>query len=267
VPFFADGGTTGALLMEQLVRPRGPSVLRAWREPAAPRLAEPSWLGPWHGGDGDCTKLRLDKNAYYLCAANSAQLPVGGLRHTGASADPVHHVGVWLIETPASPDERLPHPVGGRIQPGQAQWVSHPTMELLADLGVTVKVSDAWTLPRDQARRLLTAWYERLRDARTAIMPDDDGDAQALRYAIKDTYSRGIGCLDRPGRRWHRPDWRAMLYAQARCNMYRQLRRAGQEENRWPLEVRTDSVYYQGTKPPEIFKMGTGMGEWKVIDQ
>lgn len=266
VPFFADGGTTSALLMEQLVKPRGAAVLRAWRDERAPRLAEPSWLGPWtNNPDPVKSRIRLDKNAYFLCAACSAQLPIGGLEHTGAGADPRYHVGVWEIEIPASPDERLPHPAGGRLRAGERRWVAHPTMELLAELGLPVRVLDAWTAPRDRARRLLVPWYERLREARTAARTLDDGDARALQHAIKDTYSRGIGCLDRENRRWHRPDWRAVLYAQMRCNMYRTLFKAGRDEDRWPDEVRTDSVFYSGDQVPGAFKIGAGMGEWKVI--
>lgn len=265
VPFYADGGSTGALLMEELVRPRGAQVLRAWHPDDFPRMTEPSWLhpGPLRGEYG--ATIRLDKNAYYLCAANSVQLPMDGLEHTGPGADWADCVGVWRIHAPENPEKRLPHPLGGRPAIGELRWVAHPTMELLADLGITVKVADSWTAPRVRARRLLVPWYERLRNARTIMTGVDDPDGEAIRQALKDTYSRGIGCLDRPTRRWSRPDWRAMIYATARCNMYRTLLKAGTEERRWPALVRTDSAQYEGAEPPAAFKIGTGMGQWKVV--
>lgn len=266
VSFYADGGATGALLMEQLVRPKGANVLRSWHPDGLPRLAEPSWLGPWAIGEYGMT-MRLDKNAYYLCGANSVQLPIDALEHTGPGADPVSCVGLWRIHAPENPEKRLPHPLGGRVAIGELRWVSHPTMELLAELGISVKVADSWTAPRTRARRLLVPWYERLRDALTAARTEDDGDALAIQHAIKDTYSRGIGCLDRDTRRWSRPDWRAMLYSTPRCNMYRTLRKAGTEERRWPAAVRTDSVMYEGPEPPAAFRIGTGMGQWKVVAQ
>lgn len=269
VPFYADGGTTSALLMEETIRPNGNPVLRAWRDERAPRAVEASWLGPWTAPSycAQSAQVRLDKNAYYLCAANLTHLPLDALRHTEGSADPKLHVGLWRIRTPASPEERLPHPLGmGRnAQPGVWRWVAHPTMELLGDLGVRVEIGDSWTLPRARSRRLLSPWYDRLRNARAAARTYDDDDARALQQALKDTYSRGIGCLDREGRRWYRPDWRAMIYAQARANFYRALLKTGRELDRWPAETRTDMVIYEGTDTPATLKVGDGLGEWKVI--
>lgn len=268
VPFYADGGSTSALLMEETIRPHGANVLRSWRDERAPRSAEASWLGPWEAGERSDTVdvVRLDKNAYYLCAANSTHLPLDGLRHTEGRADPKTSVGLWQVRTPANPEPRLPHPFGaGRsAQPGTWRWVAHPTLELLADLGVRVEIRDSWSVPRDRSRRLLVPWYERLRAARAAARTYDDDDALAIQRALKDTYSRGIGCLDREGRRWYRPDWRAMIYAQARVNFWRALLKAGQQCDRWPAVTRTDAVLYSGTTVPETFKVGDGLGEWKI---
>lgn len=264
VPFFADGGSTGALLMEETVKVKGGEVLRAWRDDKAPAVREAPWLGPWSVPEYN-DPVRLDKNAYYLCAANSAQLPVDGLTHTGGRPDPRDHVGLWRIRTPRNPEPHLPHPMGGRLAaPGAWRWVAHPTMELLADLDVRVEICDSWTCPRPRSRRLLVPWYERLRDARALVMEERaDDDTRAVLAAVKDTYSRGIGCLDRTSRRWFRPDWREIIYAQARTALYRTLLKAGRDEGRWPAETRTDMVIYDGT-PPGTFRIGTGMGQWKV---
>lgn len=264
VPFYADGGATGALLMEETVKVgRGASVLRAWRDEKAPRLVEAPWLGPW--GEAPEGAVQLDKNAYYLCAANSALLPADGLAHTEARPDPRAHVGLWLIRIPDNPEKRLPHPLGlaRQISAGTWRWVASPTLDLLADLGVRVEIGDSWTCPRDRCRRLLSPWYERLRAARAGALTYNDHDALAVQQAVKDTYSRGIGCLDRSSRRWHRPDWRAIIYAQARANFYRALLKAGRADDRWPAQTRTDAVLYVGD-PPGSFRLGGGLGEWKV---
>lgn len=266
VPFYADGGATGALLLDATVNVKGAPPLRAWKEPGAPRVTEGPWLGPWKAlnrpaGSG---RVQLDKNAQYLCAANSTLLPLDGLRRAKVPYRPgtQEQVGLWFIEVPANPEPRLPHPMGATVSPGSWAWVAQPTVDMLRDMGVEVTANDAWLCPRSRSRRVLTPWYERLRDARAEVTADND-DAQAVRNAIKDTYSRGVGCLDRESRRWFRPDWKAFLLSQARMGLYRAMLRAGREEDRWPVETRTDSVTYEGDVP-DSYRVGPGMGEWKV---
>lgn len=263
VPFYADGGSTAGLLLDATVRVNGHPPLRAWHNERAPRAQEPAWLGPWSVPEY-APGIQLDKNAYYLCAANSAVLPLDALTHTPHPRTPDDRVGYWRIQVPANPDPRLPHPLGSAARPGEWRWVAQPTVDLLTELGVPWLESESWTCPRDRARRALVPWYERLRDARTALLGQDDRDSRAVWQALRDTYSRGIGCLDRETRRWYRPDWRAIIYAQARCGLYRAIRKAAAEEGRWPSETRTDSVVYEGSDPPAAFTVGTGLGQWKV---
>lgn len=264
VPFFADGGATGALLMEETIRIKGTAPFRAWRDDAAPVVIEAPWLGPWTCGERG-QAVRIDRNAHYLNPANSALLAADALRHTHGTADPARHIGYWHIQTPDAPESRLPHPMGRTARPGAWTWVTQPTVDLLVQLGAQLVIDDSWTCPRDRARRLLVPWYERLRDARAVAMELADNDGRAVQLAIKDTYSRGIGCLNRPTRRWFRPDWRATLYAEARCAMYRAMLKAGRTDGRWPCETATDSVFYPDAEPPASIKVGSGMGEWKVI--
>ena len=260
VPFYGDGGTTGALLMDTTINVKGSPPLRSWKE--GPRVVEPSWPGPW-SGEGT-PGIQLDKNAYYLAAANSALLPLDALTYA-EKENPRDRVGLWRIRIPANPFPRLPHPCGASAPVAAWKWVAQPTMDLLRELAMTPEIDGSWTCPRDRARRALVPWYERLRDARSLSREmGSDQDSKAVQRAVKDTYSRGIGCLDREGRRWYRPDWRAVLYAQARTCMWRAMWKAGMEEGRWPVETRTDMVVYEGDQPPARFKVGTGMGEWKV---
>ena len=266
VPFYADGGTTAALLLDATISVKGAPPLRAWVDEDAPGVGEVTWLGPWtHAGEYH-PGVQLDRNAQYLVAANSALLPLDRLRHAripyraGAS----EWVGLWQIQVPDNPEPRLPHPMGRSARPGAWAWVAQPTVDMLRDLGVAVEANDAWLCPRSRSRRVMVPWYEKLRDARAAVTGDDD-DARAIRQAIKDTYSRGVSCMETKGRRWYRPDWRAILFAEARMGLYRAMLKAGREEGRWPAETRTDSVIYEGDVP-KSYRIGSGMGEWKVTE-
>ena len=260
VPFYGDGGTSGALLMDATINVKGTPPRRSWTD--GPRVMEASWPGPWSACAEIPHKVQLDKNAYDLAAANSALLPLDALTYMPGGLVP-NRVGLYHLRVPGNPCPQLPHPVGANAKPGQWRWVAQPTVDLLAELGAVVEVDGSWTCERDRARRVLAPWYERLRDARSFLTDSGDEDTLAVRQAVKDTYSRGIGCLDREGRRWYRPDWRAILYAQARTCMWRTMWKAGQG-GRWPVETRTDMVVYEGSEPPAEFKVGPGMGQWKV---
>lgn len=264
VPFYADGGTTAALLMDATINVKGAPPLRAWKDDDAPGVGEMCWLGPWTAAGEYCPGVQLDRNAQFLCAANSALLPLDRLRHAQVPYAPGSDgwVGLWQIKVPANPEARLPHPMGNAARVGSWKWVAQPTVDLLRDLGCEVVANDAWLCPRSRARRVLVPWYEKLRDARAAVMGDGDDD-RAVRQAIKDTYSRGFSCMDKEGRRWYRPDWKAFLYSQARTGLYRAMLKAGRDEGRWPAETRTDAVVYEGDVPAS-YRVGSGMGEWKV---
>ena len=259
VPFYADGGTTAALLMDATINVKGAPPLRAWKD--GPGVGEVCWLGPWTHAGEYCPGVQLDRNAQFLCAANSAVLPLDRLTYMGGGLMP-GRVGLYHLRVPGNPEPRLPHPMGAGARPGAWKWVAQPTVDLLSELGAIVEVDGSWTCERSRSRRVLVPWYEKLRDARAAVMGDDD-DARAVRQAIKDTYSRGFSCLGNEGRRWSRPDWKAFLYSQARGGLYRAMLKAGRDEGRWPAETRTDAVVYEGDVPAS-YRVGSGMGEWKV---
>jgi hypothetical protein len=266
VPFYGDGGTTAALLMDATVSVRGRDLLRKWQHADAPQVRESPWCGPWDTGvPGTVT---VDRNAQYLGAAREAILPLDALERR--DGDPGGGVGLYRIEIPPNPEPRLPHPCGPKAAPGAWEWVATPTVELLAELGVTPRVAASWTCPAGRARRVLSGagergtgkWYERLRDARKALVNDPAPDAAAVLRAVKDTYSRGVGHLARPTGRWYRPDWAAIIQARARVDMWRAMHRAGTGEDRWPVSTKTDAVSY--IVLPESLRLGTGIGEWKV---
>lgn len=274
VPFFGDGGTTCNLLLDATVRVRGRAPLRKWRSGDAPAVQEDAWPGggvwhsTWPGPEPERplgSTITVDCNAQYLWGACACYLALDGLTHTRARWDPAL-AGYWLLEMPANPEPRLPHPAGYAVMPGEQRWVTTPTAALLAELaGGQLDVADAWTCPRDRCRRVLDPWYQTLRNARAALLNDTDADSLAIRQAVKDCYSRGISHLDRRSeRQWYRPDWKATLFANARVSMWRALRNAGTAYNVWPVAVQTDAAEYAELDAPQAFKIGAGMGQWKV---
>jgi hypothetical protein len=266
VSFYGDGGTVAAVLMDQVINVRGAPPLRRWNEPAAPKVNEPGWCGTWELPRPYSAVLTLDRNAQYLSAANDAFLPLDRPDHTGAVRFDGSRNGLWQITVPDNPEVRLPHPCGARARPGQVAWCAQPTMELLDWLGCKLEVRDSWTGARDRSRRAMNRWYNVLKDARAALAGAQDPDSLALAQAVKDTYSRGVDHLAKdPARRWYRPDWTAILRAKARTNMWRSMWQAGHIHDRWPCSTSTDSVSYEHPDPAPSYRLGTGMGEWKVV--
>lgn len=266
VSFYGDGGTVSAVLLDQVLAVRGVPPLRRWHNPDAPKVAEPGWCGPWELSREYHKLLTLDRNAQYLGAANDVLLPLDALERTGAVTFDATRTGLWQIRIPANPEPRLPHPCGVRgAVPGHLAWVAQPTIDLLDWLGCKIDVEDSWTVDRSRSRRAMKRWYDVLRDARAALDGARDPDSIAIAQAVKDTYSRGVDHLAKdPARRWYRPDWTAILRARARTSMWRAMWQAGHVHGAWPCSTSTDSVSYESPQVPKSYRIGTGMGEWKV---
>jgi hypothetical protein len=272
VPFYGEGGTTSALLLEATVHVRGDYPLRRWDDPHAPRVSEHPWPGPL--GDPPEDGVTLDRNAMYLAAAGQVVLPLDGLeRQDGIPArwDPRYAYGYWCIRVPENPEPRLPHPCGAGAVPGELLWVTSPTAEFLTELGADLDITAAWTCPRGRGRRLLSGrgthdggkWYERLRDARQLLLESEDPDAASILAAVKEVYRRGVGALNRNTGRWYRPDWQQFIHAQARISMWRSMQKIGHTEDLWPAATSTDTVTY--TRRPGSARIGTGLGEWRIV--
>ncbi len=269
VPFYGDGGTVALTLLDEVARVRGREPLRKWASDQAPHAREDAWpaIPAWTAGDVPDGAVTLDRNAQYLAGVPSVYVPLDAPENTGRMDFDPRRAGLWEIITPENPEPRLPHPCGSSARPGEPRWYAHPTLDLLARLGVTPEVTGSWTLPRERCRRLLDPWYEVLRDARTELLHSDpaDPDARVLLQAVKDTYSRGISHLDKaPERRWYRRDYRAIYYSSARTRMWWALRQAGQQHGTWPVRVATDAVTYAGDAALRALPIGTGIGQWKV---
>jgi hypothetical protein len=197
-----------------------------------------------------------DASRMYLAAANSCEsLAVWSLKHTGRKPFDPTRAGWWKVELGPWNDDRIPAPAGPG-GPGP-RWVTTPTLALLADLEhkgelaqQSFEVLDSWTAP---GKRILRPWAETLEQTyQTARGMAEakgdpfgkDQDAEAVQRAVKGAYREAIGLLNRPGSAVYRPDWHYAVIAQARSNLWRRMWATGQAENRWPIEVKTDCVWY-----------------------
>jgi hypothetical protein len=215
-----------------------------------------------------------DTSRMYLAAAQSCEaLSPWSLKHTGRIPFDGKRAGWWKVELGPWNDDRIPAPAG----PGEdaVRWVTTPTLALLTELESrgelayqTFEVIDSWTAP---GRRILRPWAETLerayQDARALaeIQGDPfgkDQDADAVRAAVKGAYREALGLMNRPGSAVYRPDWHYAVIAQARSNLWRRMWAVGQAEGVWPLEVKTDCVWYPGDKPAGIpVRNGKGLSD------
>lgn len=214
-----------------------------------------------------------DRSGSYLAGVSGLDLGVG---------DPVHHPegrpfekvpGYWRIEVPETGDVRLPNPLDPNgSHAGRTRWVTTPTLQLALELEYDPVVVEAWTWP--EKARVLDPWYDRIRDARTALdLPD--ADAQAARDQLKMIYATTIGMLgselhmkDREG---YAPDRRHHIIAKSRANILRRVDKIGRTTGRWPVAILADSVLYTSDEadpvaawPGEAQWLGRELGRYKV---
>jgi hypothetical protein len=238
----------------------------------------------------DCSRM-------YLAAAGACEaLAPFSLKSTGPREFNPRVAGWWELELSPWQHSQIPNPIGsGRSD--SIRWVTTPTAALLAELtaageygGFTVKSS--WTA---NGKRLLRGWSKKIEDTYqgavklTGVQADEypgavavagelaeDGgptsraqDAARVRIAAKDAYREGCGAMGSPTNWVYRPDWHHSIIAQARVNLWRKMWRVGQQENRWPLRIDTDNVWYDSDSPdpvaskPESFAIGDKLGQFK----
>lgn len=216
-----------------------------------------------------------DKNAQYLAACSAVELGLAGAEHVQAPAFDPKLPGYWRVprdqlawQAPLLPD--FFNPVG-RSRSAREVWVSTPTLAYGRELGYDVDPVDAYV--HREHGRALEPWYQRLRDARAALVDAaTDPDAAAVLVALKRTYAGGIGRLGAAaaqGHRRYRPDHRHAIIATARANLTRNLRTIADRDGRWPLAVYRDCLLYASDDPdpltaaPPALRLGPGPGAFK----
>ena len=279
-PFQLSGSTTGLDLMTalrwkdrdrffQILEPCPPAQVPnvetdiSWcRQPTPEELRAHQWVHAY------------DRSGSYLAGVAGLELGVGV---------PVHHAegigfqprvpGYWRIEIPDAGDWRMPNPLDPRgVNAGKTRWVTTPALEFAREQDYDPQILEAYTWP--EHARILDPWYERVRDARTAL-DVDDLDAQVARDQLKAIYAPTIGMLGSKiymaGRRGYAPDRRHLIIAKARTNILRRVAKIGQETDRWPVAIIADTVLYTSADPDPVASwpggaqwLGRDLGKYKV---
>jgi len=294
VTWGASGGVTGLTLLRQLRPPRAmstraPLAATEYVAPPPPMLRDPGrvpntailWCRRPDRDEASRSFIHAyDANAMYLAAQGATEVGVGEAEHhkEGAAFNP-KIAGLWRIDPGSSDDWRLPditRPAGQLA--GTTGWYSTPVVRYLAEeLGRPPEILEAYTWD-GSTRRYFDQWYQVVRDARAAMMvaaAAGDPDAKTVLDAVKQVYKRTVGRLARTEdgnvkSPLYRPDWRLAIVSTANVNLLRKLRKAGLQNDMWPVAISTDEVFYLSDQAeptlaiPAPLKLGDGLGQFKV---
>lgn len=283
-------GSTGIALMREVHRhgdrrieliADAPAVATMHPEPAQ----DFAWIRGLTAEDEGYTYLHgFDKNAMYLGASGSLELPLGEWEYDAepwAINYPMTRIlpGYFRLNTYAHRGDipllapNITDPDGFRMaRPSSPLWITTPTLEAMLQAGYDVEVGEAYTWR--QHARMLSGWQARLREARIALQSPET--PQALQ-TFKGTYTQALGLLGHrsdTGKRsaLYRPEWRHLVMAQAAANLWRQAVTA--VKNGVPVvAVVTDCLYVlsseadPGTVAAQAgLKLGAGIGEYKTVN-
>lgn len=217
-----------------------------------------------------------DRGGSYLAGISGLELGVGSPTYfaDGRSFDK-KLPGYWRVEMPEKAEWLTPNPIDPRHREdditGKLTWVSTPTLDVAASLGYDFQVTEAYVW--EQHSRILDTWYERVRDARTAL-DTPDVDDQAARDLLKEVYVRSLGLTasfdHHKGRLGFAPERYHFIQARSRANIIRRIHQIGAATGRWPVAISKDTVIYTSDNPdpiaswpgkPEHF--GRGLGQYK----
>ncbi|UQX13576.1 hypothetical protein [Candidatus Mycobacterium methanotrophicum] len=291
-PYKLNAGVTAIDLMVT-ARPKGATIAE-WRNgPLAPSSFEPpftvgdverdfNWTRTPTAAESTCRYVHAyDRGGSYPAAIAGLELPIGEPVHypDGAVfADPARLAellkapGLATIIVPEAADWRAPHllnPAGLRFHAPKP--VTTARLGQAIELGYTPTIVEAYSWP--QHGRVLKGWYERIRNAATAL-DTDDPDAQAARDQSKVVRSVGIGLMGSQqhmkGKTGYDPMKRLSIIGKASANIAYRIDRIGQATGRWPVAVEKDTVLYVSDNPdpqsawpggPKTW--GRGFGQYK----
>ena len=214
-----------------------------------------------------------DRGGSYVAGIAGLELPIGApVHHPDGAAFDAKTPGYWLVEIPNSADWRMPYLLNPRgIQFNEPKWVTTPTLERAIALGYQPQIQEAWVWP--QHGRVLLGWYERFRDASSAL-DTDDPDHQAARNQAKVIRTHGLGIIGSDehlkGKTAYSPERRLHVLAKAKANIAYRLQQIGEKSGQWPLAVATDTVLYASDDPDPVTAwpgepatFGRGFGQYK----
>ncbi len=233
------------------------------------------WSRPPTEAEAKCGYLHAyDRGGSYAAGIAGLELPIGEPVHhaTGTSFDP-KIPGYWLIDIGDATDWRHPHPLNPMGQSvSEPKWVTTPTLERAAALGYEPQIIEAYVWP--DHGRVLVPWYERIRDARTALDIADDVDAQLARAQNKVMYTHTIGMLNShlhlAGQNGYSPERHFHIVAKSRANILYRIAQIGNDTGQWPVAVTKDTILYTSDDPDPIAswpgaqkQFGRGFGQYK----
>lgn len=200
-----------------------------------------------------------DQNRSYIAAAMLVEPAAHTLRHTGRIAFSRRLGGAWECELAPWNDPRMPDPAGYREGEnrtgGRVRWLTTERVALLEELtteGVYggVRIIDSYTAPAKKG--VLRPWAERMRDM--YVYKDPRGrdlssgltvaDQIRIQIMTKEVGRRTLSMLTSPGNWCTRPDWWYSTVALQAANLWRRMWAIGKAEDRWPVAIDVDNVYY-----------------------
>ncbi|MBY6388729.1 telomere-binding protein [Rhodococcus erythropolis] len=237
--------------------------------------ADIDWSRTLSDAEAKCRYVHaFDRGGSYAAGIAGLELPIG---------EPEHHPdgmvfdrklpGYWLIEIPEAADWRYPNPLNPMgLSISEPKWVTTPTLERAAQLGYEPEILEAFVW-RDHGR-VLVPWYERIRDARTALDIEGDTDALLAREQNKVIYTHTIGMLNSDmhlaGRPGYSPERHHHIVAKSRANIMYRIAKIGEDSGVWPVAVTKDTVLYVSDErdpqlawPGDQKQFGRGFGNYK----
>jgi hypothetical protein len=265
-------GHAGVHLMDDLM-PRG--IRRQGVSPwPAPVLSSPpivrdiNWTDPTAAEAPGHYLHCYDKHGSYLNATSTLELGYAGLEHRAGPLEfNKSEPGYWLVSRPTD---------------------SAPTWTATPLLAYNMSLPDAPAYRFHEAyvwrghKRCLSAWYERLRDARTALLQRIDASggkghdlvADMAYKALKGTYTQSISLLraqwfidnNRTDSPAFRPDWMHMIKARAAAVIYANVARMEWD----PVAISNDALFFLSDEADPIaaappgMRLGSGLGQYDV---
>jgi hypothetical protein len=268
-----DPAVMGIELIHKTIRPwRIPKVTGnqavVKRQDKMPTAGESPFLpADFHNPQKGRFLHQFDRRRAGISACETAKVAPGALEPGWRKFDG-KRAGLWLIEIPAWNLKELPHPCGP-YKVGSLQWVTTPTMDLLAELAGEGLVSmpdvrDSWTnwsRPVLQPfKRLLEQTYQTA-VANTATLGLKTTGHDLIAGAVKEVGNAGIGMLGNPDSSFYRPDFMAAVNANKRCGHFRAMWRVGNQIGMYPVRVDDDAAWYASDNPDPASVPGVPRGD------
>jgi hypothetical protein len=233
-----------------------------WHRPPSEAEAEHRWVHAY------------DRGGSYLAGVSGLELGIGAPTYFPDGRDFDKRLpGYWRITMPAKGEWLAPNPIDPRNRDitGERTWLTTPTLDVAISLGYEPEIHEAYVW--ETHSRIYDTWYERIRDARTALDTGDPDDTRA-REVLKELYVRTLGLTasfeHHQGRPGFAPERYHFIQARAKANIIRRIQQIGADTGRWPVAVSKDTVLYTSDESdpiaawpgkPEHF--GRGLGQYK----